>query len=66
MIFSVPGGYSTSRLFRKQFIEDPEQNVQLERRRLSEMPLDHQSFFGYSMDGLKISGLDLFYVMYIL
>ncbi|XVF33895.1 hypothetical protein REPUB_Repub18cG0010900 [Reevesia pubescens] len=58
-LHSMPRGYATSRLFRKQFIEDPEQIFQLERRRPSEMhlaqkPLAHQSF-GYSMDGLKVS-----------
>lgn len=58
-LHSIPRGYATSRLFRKQFIEDPEQIFQLERRRPSEMhlvqkPLAHQSF-GYSMNGLKAS-----------
>lgn len=49
-----------SRLFRKQFIEDPEQIFELERRRPLEMHMTqksqaHQSYFGYSMDGLKVS-----------
>ncbi|XWS11312.1 hypothetical protein CRYUN_Cryun38cG0072700 [Craigia yunnanensis] len=69
---SIPRGYATSRLFRKQFVEDPEQVFQLERRRpsethLAQKPLANQSFFGYSMDGLKVSeGLELFYFMDIL
>ncbi|XVE50784.1 hypothetical protein DITRI_Ditri01bG0190700 [Diplodiscus trichospermus] len=59
-LHSIPRGYATSRLFRKQFVDDPEQILQFERRRPSEMqlaqkPLPHQSFFGYSMDGLKVS-----------
>ncbi|XWS09706.1 hypothetical protein CRYUN_Cryun39dG0012200 [Craigia yunnanensis] len=54
-LHSIPRGYATSSLFRKQFIEDPEQNFLLERRRPSEMPLGHQSLFDYSMDGLKVS-----------
>ncbi|XVF03696.1 hypothetical protein REPUB_Repub05bG0015600 [Reevesia pubescens] len=59
-LHSIPRGCATSRLFRKQFIEDPEQIFQFERRRplemhLAQKPLAHQSFFGYSMDGLKVS-----------
>ncbi|OMO83683.1 hypothetical protein CCACVL1_11269 [Corchorus capsularis] len=56
----IPRGYATTRLFRKQYIEEPEQIFELERRRPSEMhlahkPLANQSFFGYSIDGLKVS-----------
>ncbi|EOY12131.1 RNA binding protein, putative isoform 3, partial [Theobroma cacao] len=59
-LHSIPRGYAMSRLFRKQFIEDPEQIFELERRRPLEMHMTqksqaHQSYFGYSMDGLKVS-----------
>ncbi|GKV43836.1 hypothetical protein SLEP1_g51087 [Rubroshorea leprosula] len=57
-LHSVPRGYETSRLFRKQITEDPEQSLEFERRRLSELhlarkPLANQSHFGYSMDGFR-------------
>ncbi|XVE80495.1 hypothetical protein DITRI_Ditri14bG0144500 [Diplodiscus trichospermus] len=61
-LHSIPRGYAMSRLFRKQFLEDLEQIFQLERRHppeihlaQSQKPLAHQSFSGYSMDGLKVS-----------
>lgn len=49
-----------SRLLRKQYIEDHEQALELEARRLSELqlahrPLSHQPYFGYCMDDLKLS-----------
>ncbi|GKV38683.1 hypothetical protein SLEP1_g46570 [Rubroshorea leprosula] len=58
-LHSVPRGYETSRLFRKQLIEDPEQSLEIERRHLSELrlarkPLANQSCFGYSMDGFRV------------
>ncbi|KAK8313185.1 hypothetical protein V6Z12_D01G091800 [Gossypium hirsutum] len=56
---SIPRGYATSRLFKKQFMEDPEQIFQPPRRRLSDMhlaqkPLANQSFFAHSMNELKV------------
>ncbi|GMI63798.1 hypothetical protein like AT2G05160 [Hibiscus trionum] len=58
-LHSVPRGYATSRMFRKQLIEYQDQIFQLQRRRPSEMhlsqkPLAHQSY-GYFMDELKVS-----------
>ncbi|KAG4150168.1 hypothetical protein ERO13_D05G378350v2 [Gossypium hirsutum] len=58
-LHSIPKGYATSRLFRKQFIEDQDQIFKLQRRHSSEMhlsqkPLAHQSF-GYFMDELKVT-----------
>jgi hypothetical protein len=50
-----------SGLLRKQLIDGHEQQaLELESRRLSELqltskPLSHHSYFGYSMDGLKLS-----------
>ncbi|PIA58164.1 hypothetical protein AQUCO_00500237v1 [Aquilegia coerulea] len=57
---SAPRLCDTSRLLRKQFIEDHEQALEHEARRLSELqlahrPLSHPNYFGYSMDDLKIS-----------
>ncbi|XP_021906007.1 zinc finger CCCH domain-containing protein 18-like [Carica papaya] len=57
-LHSVPRGCETSRLLRKQFIEDHEA-FELQRRRLAELsfmqkPLANQSFFGY-MDGSEVS-----------
>ncbi|XP_011039310.1 PREDICTED: zinc finger CCCH domain-containing protein 18-like isoform X3 [Populus euphratica] len=50
-----------SKLLRKQLMEEYEQEVELERRRLSEFhfapePLNLHSFLGHSMDELKLSG----------
>ncbi|KAA3452892.1 zinc finger CCCH domain-containing protein 18-like [Gossypium australe] len=69
-LHSIPKGYATSRLFRKQFIEDQDQIFKLQRRHSSEMhlsqkPLAHQSF-GYFMDELKVTeGSELSHFMYI-
>ncbi|KAJ4822704.1 hypothetical protein Tsubulata_036705 [Turnera subulata] len=51
---------SNSRLFRKQFMEEHEHTLEFERRHLAELqltpkPLNHQAYFGYSMDELKLS-----------
>uniref|UniRef100_A0A2P2Q336 Uncharacterized protein MANES_03G137900 n=1 Tax=Rhizophora mucronata TaxID=61149 RepID=A0A2P2Q336_RHIMU len=59
-LHSMPRGYETSRLLRKQSMEEQEQPFELERRRLAELqtmwkPASKQSYFGYSMDGLKVS-----------
>ncbi|GAV86841.1 RRM_6 domain-containing protein [Cephalotus follicularis] len=59
-IHSLPRGYETSKLLRKQLMEQHEQTLELERRHLAEMqlarkPLANDSYFGYSMDGLKVS-----------
>ncbi|KAL4375875.1 hypothetical protein GQ457_02G037880 [Hibiscus cannabinus] len=56
-LYSIPRGYATSRLYKKQFVEDPEQFFQPPRRRHSEMhmaqkPLPNQSFFAHSIDEL--------------
>uniref|UniRef100_A0A5B7B6F9 Putative zinc finger CCCH domain-containing protein 18 n=1 Tax=Davidia involucrata TaxID=16924 RepID=A0A5B7B6F9_DAVIN len=53
-------GWEPSRLLRKQLMEEHELALELERRRLSELhvarkPLGNQSYFGYSMDELKVS-----------
>ncbi|XP_061967883.1 zinc finger CCCH domain-containing protein 18-like isoform X3 [Populus nigra] len=50
-----------SKSLRKQLMEEHEQEVELERRRLSEFhfapkPLNRHSFLGHSMDELKLSG----------
>ncbi|XP_012070977.1 zinc finger CCCH domain-containing protein 18 isoform X2 [Jatropha curcas] len=59
-LHSMPRGYETSRLLRKQLLEEQEQALELERRRLAELrippkPMTNQSYFGYSMNGLKFS-----------
>ncbi|KAJ4730202.1 zinc finger CCCH domain-containing protein 18 [Melia azedarach] len=60
-LHSITRGCDSSRLLRKQqLLEEQEQVVQLERRRFSEMqlapkPLNNHSYFGYSMDELKLS-----------
>ncbi|XP_039058766.1 zinc finger CCCH domain-containing protein 18-like [Hibiscus syriacus] len=60
-LHSIPRGYATSRLYKKQFVEDPEKFFQPPRRlHPSEMYLAHtpqanQSFFTHSMDELKLS-----------
>lgn len=53
-------GSETSRLLRKQFIEDQEQSLEHERKRLAELqlvrrPLGNQPCFGYCIDDLKVS-----------
>lgn len=61
MIVLVSRCYENSRiLMRKQLMEDPEQVLELERRRLAELqlmrkPVNNQPYFGYTMDGLKVS-----------
>ncbi|MCL7051933.1 hypothetical protein MKW94_030411 [Papaver nudicaule] len=57
--YLMPRVYDTSRLLRKQFIEEQEQSLELERRRLSEMHLAtkqlvHQPYLGF-MDDVKLS-----------
>ena len=64
--FIVPRGYETSRLLRKQLMEEQEQALELERRHLAELQLARkhpagQTYFGYSMDDLKVSNGILFY-----
>lgn len=59
-IFIVPRGYETSRLLRKQLMEEQEQALEFQRRQLAELriarkPISNRSYFGYSMDGLKVS-----------
>lgn len=56
----MPRGYETSRLLRKQLIEEHEQAFELERMRLAglhlaQKPPINQPYFGYSMEGLKVS-----------
>ncbi|OVA10631.1 RNA recognition motif domain [Macleaya cordata] len=58
-LHSVPRVCDNSRLLRKQFMEEHEQALELERRRLSELhlatkPLTHQPYFGF-MDDFKLS-----------
>lgn len=62
--FLVPREFETSRLLRKQLIE--QEAFELERRQLAELQLARkppasQPHFGYSMDGLKVSNGILFY-----
>ncbi|KAI3870545.1 hypothetical protein MKX03_022738, partial [Papaver bracteatum] len=57
--YSVSRVYDTSRLLKKQFIEEHEQLLELERRRLSEMhlatkSLAHQPYLGF-MDDVRLS-----------
>ncbi|XP_043689021.1 zinc finger CCCH domain-containing protein 18-like [Telopea speciosissima] len=56
---SMPRIFGNSRLFRKQLMEEHEQALELERRRLTELQLVAkqltQPYFGYSMDELKLS-----------
>ncbi|CAN1121095.1 Zinc finger CCCH domain-containing protein 18 [Linum perenne] len=59
--FQVPRVSDNSRLMRMQLLEEREQALELERRCQSEMqlakkaPLNNHSYFGYSMNGLKLS-----------
>ncbi|PON94102.1 Splicing factor-like protein [Trema orientale] len=57
--YSISRGYENSRMLRKQLMEH-ERALEFETRRLSgmqlmEKPVNDHSFFGYSMDGLKVS-----------
>uniref|UniRef100_A0A5B7A079 Zinc finger CCCH domain-containing protein 18 n=2 Tax=Davidia involucrata TaxID=16924 RepID=A0A5B7A079_DAVIN len=59
-LHSMPRGCDNSRLLRKQLMEEHEQALELERRRLLELQLvpkamNHHPYFGYSMDDLKLS-----------
>lgn len=59
-LHTMPRVCNNSRLLRKQLMEEHEQAIELERRRLSEMqlackPMNHHSYFGYSMDELQVS-----------
>lgn len=65
--FLVPRGCETSRLLRKQLMEEHEQGLELERMRLAELQLPRkppvtQPYYGYSMDGLKVSEGILLYL----
>ncbi|XP_038703251.1 zinc finger CCCH domain-containing protein 18-like [Tripterygium wilfordii] len=58
--YSMPRVPDNSRLLRKQLMDEREQLLELERRRLSELQLapnslNHQSCFGYSMDEWRLS-----------
>ncbi|XP_048435222.1 zinc finger CCCH domain-containing protein 18 isoform X2 [Pyrus x bretschneideri] len=55
---AMPRVCDSARFLRKQFIEENEQALELERTRLSEMhlavkPLSHNFYYGYSIDDLK-------------
>lgn len=55
---SMPRVCENARFLRKQFMEENEQALELERRRLSEMhlaakPLSHHFYYGYPMDEFK-------------
>ncbi|KAF5479033.1 hypothetical protein F2P56_005541 [Juglans regia] len=59
-LHAMPRGCETSRLLRRQLMEEQEQALELERMRLAELQLARKStisqpYFGY-MDGLKVSG----------
>ncbi|KAJ7964708.1 zinc finger CCCH domain-containing protein 18 [Quillaja saponaria] len=59
-LHSVPQVCDNSRLLRKQLIEEHEQALELERRRLSEFqltykPLSNNPYFGFSLDEWKLS-----------
>ncbi|XP_062169150.1 zinc finger CCCH domain-containing protein 18-like isoform X2 [Alnus glutinosa] len=59
-LHAMARGCETSRLLRKQLMEDQEQVLELERRRLAELQLARkhpasQPYFGYSSDGFKVS-----------
>ncbi|KAF5461172.1 hypothetical protein F2P56_020991 [Juglans regia] len=59
-LHAMPRGYETSRLLRKQLIEEQEQAFELQRMRLAglhlaQKPPINQPYFGYSMEGLKVS-----------
>lgn len=58
-LHSMPRVCDNSRLLRKQLMEEHEKALELERRRLSELqlapkPMTHHSYFGYSLDELKL------------
>ncbi|XP_044472951.1 zinc finger CCCH domain-containing protein 18-like isoform X3 [Mangifera indica] len=57
---SYSRGCETSRFLRQQLMDEREQALELERRHLAELqlvqkPLASQPYFGYTMDGLKVS-----------
>lgn len=58
-LHSMPRGYETSRLLRKQLLEEQQAFELEQRQRIAELrirkPVSHHSYFGYSMDGLKLS-----------
>ncbi|KAK0600528.1 hypothetical protein LWI29_015868 [Acer saccharum] len=59
-LHSFSRGCETSRLLRKQFMEEQEHAFKMEKRRLAELqlmqkPLSNQPCFGYSMNDLKVS-----------
>ncbi|XP_065868951.1 zinc finger CCCH domain-containing protein 54-like [Euphorbia lathyris] len=59
-LHSFPRGHETSRLLRKQLIEEQEQVLEFQRRRLAGLQaarntMGNQSYFAYSMDALKVS-----------
>nr|QEE59955.1 nucleic acid binding [Betula platyphylla] len=59
-LHAMARGCETSRLLRKQLMEEQEQVLELERRRLAELQLARklpasQPYFGYSSDGFKVS-----------
>ncbi|KAJ9182566.1 hypothetical protein P3X46_006549 [Hevea brasiliensis] len=56
----MPRGYETSRLLRKQLMEEQDPAFEFRRRQLAELqmprkPMSNHSYFGYSLDGLKVS-----------
>ena len=70
-IFLVPTGWESSRLLRKQLMEEHEHVLDLERRRLSELQLAQKSLanqfcFRSSMDELKVSEGLLYFLSYIM
>ncbi|OAY35019.1 zinc finger CCCH domain-containing protein 18 isoform X2 [Manihot esculenta] len=59
-LYSMTRVLDNSRMLKKQLMEENENALELERRRLLELKLvpkslNHQSYFGYSMDELKFS-----------
>ncbi|KAM6553847.1 hypothetical protein CsatB_014609 [Cannabis sativa] len=54
---SIARGIENSRMIRKQLMEQ-ERAVELETVRLREKPMNDQSYFGYTMDDLKVSEAD--------
>lgn len=59
-LHALPRGFEMSRMLRKQLMEEQEQALEFQRRQLAELRLPQkipatQPYFGYSMDGLKIS-----------
>ncbi|KAG2678211.1 hypothetical protein I3760_12G132900 [Carya illinoinensis] len=64
-LHAMPRGYETPRSLRKQLMEEQERAFELERMRLAglqlaQKPPINQPYFGYSMEGLKVSdGIDV-------